>query len=88
MLRSFGLAAALWLAFGAALLAAEADPGRRVVLLEGASLGWAASGRNGGFCSASLTHGLANGLQRWPGEMPALLRMGTENLDAVGPGQP
>ncbi len=67
----------------AALLAAEADPGRRVVLLEGASLGWAASGRNGGFCSASLTHGLGNGLQRWPGEMPALLRMGAENLDAI-----
>jgi glycine/D-amino acid oxidase-like deaminating enzyme len=67
----------------AALLAAEADPGRRVVLLEGASLGWAASGRNGGFCSASLTHGLANGLARWPGEMPALLRLGAENLDAI-----
>jgi glycine/D-amino acid oxidase-like deaminating enzyme len=67
----------------AAVLAAEADPSRRVVLLEGASLGWAASGRNGGFCSASLTHGLANGLERWPGEMPALLRMGAENLDAI-----
>jgi glycine/D-amino acid oxidase-like deaminating enzyme len=70
----------------AALLAAEADSpqaGRRVVLLEGARLGWAASGRNGGFCSASLTHGLGNGLQRWPGEMPALLRMGAENLDAI-----
>jgi glycine/D-amino acid oxidase-like deaminating enzyme len=67
----------------AALLAAEADPGRRVVLLEGARLGWAASGRNGGFCSASLTHGLGNGMARWPGEMPALLRMGAENLDAI-----
>jgi glycine/D-amino acid oxidase-like deaminating enzyme len=67
----------------AAVLAAEADPGRRVVLLEAASLGWAASGRNGGFCSASLTHGLANGMSRWPGEMPALQRMGAENLDAI-----
>jgi len=67
----------------AALLAAEAEPGRRVVLLEGASLGWAASGRNGGFCSSSLTHGLANGMARWPGEMPALQRMGAENLDAI-----
>jgi glycine/D-amino acid oxidase-like deaminating enzyme len=67
----------------AAVLAAEADPGRRVVLLEGASLGWAASGRNGGFCSASLTHGLANGLERWPGELPALLRMGADNLAAI-----
>ena len=30
-------------------------------------VGWAASGRNGGFCAASLTHGLGNGLARWPG---------------------
>jgi glycine/D-amino acid oxidase-like deaminating enzyme len=67
----------------AAVLAAEADPARRVVLLEAASLGWAASGRNGGFCSASLTHGLGNGMQRWPGEMPTLLRLGAENLDAI-----
>jgi glycine/D-amino acid oxidase-like deaminating enzyme len=67
----------------AALLAAESAPGRDVVLLEGATLGWAASGRNGGFCSASLTHGLGNGLARWPDEMPALLRLEDENLDAI-----
>src|SRR5450432_2548036 len=64
-----------------ALLAAEADAGRGVVLLEAGTLGWAASGRNGGFCSASLTHGLPNGLQRWPDELPTLLRLGAENLD-------
>lgn len=67
----------------AAIQAAEADPARTVVLLEAASLGWAASGRNGGFCSASLTHGLGNGAQRWPEEMPDLLRLGRENLDAI-----
>ncbi len=66
-----------------ALLAAEAQPARQVVLVEGSSLGWAASGRNGGFCSSSLTHGLSNGLERWPDEMPALLRMGRQNLDAI-----
>jgi glycine/D-amino acid oxidase-like deaminating enzyme len=66
-----------------AILAAEADPGRTVVLLEAGTLGWAASGRNGGFCSASLTHGLANGLQRWPDEMPTLLRLGAQTLDAI-----
>lgn len=66
-----------------ALLAAQAAPARTVALLEGADLGWAASGRNGGFCSASLTHGLANGLSRWPEEMPDLLAMGRENLDAI-----
>src|ERR1035437_9755220 len=45
----------------AAMLALEEDPGRDVVVLEGARLGWAATGRNGGFCSSSLTHGVGNG---------------------------
>jgi glycine/D-amino acid oxidase-like deaminating enzyme len=67
----------------AALLALEERPGRDVVVLEGSRLGWAASGRNGGFCAASLTHGLANGLRRWPQEMPLLLRLGFENLAAI-----
>jgi glycine/D-amino acid oxidase-like deaminating enzyme len=66
-----------------ALLAKEADPSRDVLLLEGRTAGWAASGRNGGFCASSLTHGLGNGLQRFPEEMPALERLGRENLDAI-----
>src|SRR5689334_1792962 len=67
-----------------ALLAKERDPGRDVVLLEGRTAGWAASGRNGGFCSASLTHGLRNGLDRFPSEMATLERLGRENLDGIG----
>ncbi|MFI1963558.1 NAD(P)/FAD-dependent oxidoreductase [Streptomyces pathocidini] len=66
-----------------ALLAKERDPGRDVVLVEARETGWAASGRNGGFCAASLTHGLANGLARWPGELPTLERLGRANLDAI-----
>lgn len=66
-----------------ALLAKEADPTRDVLLLEGRTAGWAASGRNGGFCASSLTHGLGNGLQRFPDEMPVLERLGKENLDAI-----
>jgi glycine/D-amino acid oxidase-like deaminating enzyme len=66
-----------------ALLAKERDPGRDVVLLEGRTAGWAASGRNGGFCSASLTHGLGNGLARFGPEMPQLLRLGQQNLDEI-----
>jgi len=66
-----------------ALLAKERDPGRDVVVLEARSAGWAASGRNGGFCAASLTHGVANGLERWPDEMRTLERLGRENLDAI-----
>jgi glycine/D-amino acid oxidase-like deaminating enzyme len=64
-----------------ALLAA--DEGQRVVLLEGERIAFGASGRNGGFCAASLTHGIANGLARWPDEMATLERMGRENLDAI-----
>ncbi len=67
----------------AALLALEEQPGRDVLVLDGHRLAWAASGRNGGFCAASLTHGLSNGAQRWPDEMPLLTRLGRENLDAI-----
>ncbi len=66
-----------------AIRAKERDPGRRVVLLESRRLGWAASGRNGGFCAASLTHGEENGRARWPSEYPVLDRLGRENLDAI-----
>ncbi|MFD0926890.1 NAD(P)/FAD-dependent oxidoreductase [Williamsia deligens] len=66
-----------------AVQAAEEDPGRRVVLLEGDRIAEGASGRNGGFCAASLTHGIANGLSRFRDEMPALLDMGLATLDAI-----
>jgi len=68
----------------AALRAKERDPGRDVVLLEAERCGDQASGRNGGFAVASLTHGFDNGAARWPGEMPLLDRLGAENLDAIG----
>ncbi|WP_028814521.1 NAD(P)/FAD-dependent oxidoreductase [Streptomyces flavidovirens] len=66
-----------------ALLAKERDPARDVVLIEGHEVGWAASGRNGGFCAASLTHGLSNGISRWPGELAKLEELGERNLDAI-----
>ncbi|MDX3854380.1 FAD-dependent oxidoreductase [Streptomyces sp. AK02-01A] len=66
-----------------ALLAKERDPRRDVVLIEGREAGWAASGRNGGFCAASLTHGFSNGLARFPGELRTLERLGERNLDAI-----
>jgi glycine/D-amino acid oxidase-like deaminating enzyme len=66
-----------------ALRAKERDPSRDVVLVEADVAGGAASGRNGGFCSSSLTHGLGNGLARWPGEMATLERLGRENLDGI-----
>ncbi|WP_042392286.1 NAD(P)/FAD-dependent oxidoreductase [Streptacidiphilus carbonis] len=66
-----------------ALIAKERDPSLDVVLVEGKEVGWAASGRNGGFCAASLTHGFLNGLERWPSEIDTLERLGRENLQAI-----
>jgi glycine/D-amino acid oxidase-like deaminating enzyme len=65
-----------------AVLAARREPGRRIVLLEAASIGWAASGRNGGWVDYSITHGAANGRSRWPAEFAQLERLGYANLDA------
>jgi glycine/D-amino acid oxidase-like deaminating enzyme len=67
-----------------AVLAKERDPSREVVLLEGNRVGWAASGRNGGFCAASLTHGHTNGADRWPDEIDTLDELGRANLSAIG----
>jgi len=58
-------------------------PTKRIVLLEAQRIGWAASGRNGGFCEASITHGDPNGEARWPNEFDTLKRLGRENLDAM-----
>jgi glycine/D-amino acid oxidase-like deaminating enzyme len=66
-----------------ALLAKRRDPARSVVLLEAKTIGWAASGRNGGFAESSLTHGEENGRSRFPDEYEHLARMGRENLDAI-----
>jgi glycine/D-amino acid oxidase-like deaminating enzyme len=66
-----------------ALHAAERNPGRRIVLIEANRIGWAASGRNGGFVDASLTHGAENGKSRWPNEFDTLDEMGVQNLDGM-----
>jgi glycine/D-amino acid oxidase-like deaminating enzyme len=72
-----------YLGLWTALLAVTREPGRDVLVLEADTCGHAASGRNGGFCEASLTHGFGNGLARWPEELGTLLRLGRENLDAI-----
>ena len=58
-------------------------PDWSVVLLEGQRIAEGASGRNGGFVAASLTHGLGNGLARWPDDMPELVRQGQSNLEDI-----
>src|SRR5215510_3534053 len=66
-----------------ALLAKEDNPAREVVILEAGEVASGASGRNGGFVNASITHGLQNGVARWPAELTTLLRMGSSNLDEI-----
>lgn len=67
----------------AALAAKAQSPSRDVVLLEATRCGHGASGRNGGFLEASLTHGLANGLSRFGDEMDQLERLGAENFEGL-----
>jgi glycine/D-amino acid oxidase-like deaminating enzyme len=66
-----------------ALLAKERDPNREVVVIEQKETGAGASGRNGGFCNSSLTHGFTNGYRRFRREMATIERLGRENLDAI-----
>jgi glycine/D-amino acid oxidase-like deaminating enzyme len=71
--------AGLW----TAVHGAQRDPDRRIVLIDAHRIGWAASGRNGGFVEASITHGKENGRARWPHEVDDLEAMGLENLDGM-----
>lgn len=68
----------------AAVEAKRRDPSRDVVVLEAQTAGFGASGRNGGFVSSSLTHGIGNGLARFADEMPLLERLGRENFRDLG----
>ena len=54
-----------------AIALTDTDPALRVAVLEAETVAFGASGRNGGFCEASLTHGLANGIRHFPDELDA-----------------
>ncbi|WP_340538565.1 NAD(P)/FAD-dependent oxidoreductase [Nocardioides sp. GXZ039] len=66
-----------------AIEAKRRDPSRDVVLLDSEFVGYGATGRNGGFISDSVTHGLSHGLALWPEEIDSLLALGRENLAAL-----
>src|SRR4051794_3309144 len=66
-----------------AIIAKERDPNRDVVLIDAHEVGSAASGRNGGFMESSLTHGVANGQERFPQELPLLEELGLQNLNEI-----
>src|SRR6218665_3848455 len=63
-----------------ALIAKERNPQLDVVLIEGNEIGWAASGRNGGFCESSLTHGEDNGRRHFTEDLPTLSRLAAQNF--------
>lgn len=71
--------AGLW----AALRSKERYPERDVVLIEAKRVAWAASGRNGGFCEPSLTHGRSNAEIHLPKEKELLERLGEQNLEEL-----
>ena len=56
------------------------DPSLTIVVCEADSVGYAASGRNGGFVDTSLTHGLLNGLKHFPDEIETLERRAADNF--------
>ncbi|QYY80492.1 MULTISPECIES: NAD(P)/FAD-dependent oxidoreductase [Pseudomonas] len=63
-----------------ALMARQRRPEAAIVVLEAGRCGSEASGRNGGFCAPSISHGVSNALKRWPKEAEQLVRLGKENL--------
>jgi glycine/D-amino acid oxidase-like deaminating enzyme len=67
----------------AALQAKARTPERHVIVLEATRCGAGASGRNGGFLDASLTHGIGNGLSRFGDEMEQLEQLGQQNFDEL-----
>jgi glycine/D-amino acid oxidase-like deaminating enzyme len=67
----------------AAVQAAEAEPGRDVVLIEADAVAEHASGRNGGFIDSSITHGLDHGLDRFPDEVDTLFALGKQNYQQI-----
>lgn len=63
--------------------AVEEESGRSVTLIERDTIAIGASGRNGGFMSSSLVHGIGNGMARFPEEVEALERLGLQNLEEI-----
>ncbi|WP_353808537.1 NAD(P)/FAD-dependent oxidoreductase [Agromyces sp. SYSU T00194] len=66
----------LWTAWRAL----ERDPAASVVVIDAESVAYGATGRNGGFVAASLTHGLTHGTAIWPDQVGALAEEGDRNL--------
>ena len=66
-----------------ALEARRADPSAEIAVIEAGTVASGATGRNGGFLDASLTHGLSNGAAHFSAELSRLEALGLANLDAI-----
>ncbi len=66
-----------------AIALTDTDPALQIAILEADTVSYGASGRNGGFCEASLTHGLANGILHFPDELERLEHEGVANLGGL-----
>lgn len=67
-----------------ALRAKQRYPKLEVTLIEAKEIAWAASGRNGGFCEPSLTHGRANAAIHIPeSERKYVEELGETNLEEL-----
>jgi glycine/D-amino acid oxidase-like deaminating enzyme len=67
----------------AALRAKVEHPSLDVLVLDRGGVATQASTRNGGFLSASLTHGLPNALDRFPRQVERILDAGRRNYDGL-----
>ncbi len=64
-----------------ALMARRRNSQLNICVLEAGKCGDGASGRNGGFCAPSISHGVGVALDRWCRESDILVRLGRTNLD-------
>lgn len=67
----------------AAWRALEREEAESIVVLEAHEIGYGASGRNGGFIAASLTHGLTHAMHVWPDQALELHHEGVRNLQEL-----
>lgn len=65
----------------AAVQAKEADPNRKIIIIEANTVAVGASGRPAAILSTSVMHGLENAQRLFPKDMPVLEQLGKENMD-------
>ncbi|TRZ55070.1 MAG: FAD-dependent oxidoreductase [Streptomycetaceae bacterium] len=66
-----------------AILAKDRYPTLNIAVFDAGLIGSAASSRNGGFISESLSHGHIHGMNLWSDEMAEIVAMGRENFTEI-----